>query len=351
MARRTAPSRPRPTGRSRAPWMRCCWYRPPRPWKAPRTGSIQCCGYACVLLQVQHRTVHVGLLTTDRFGQDAADPPGRPLAHILATRTIPHQARASAICGSPSWRCRRLRSMTANGPTATTLSSAAEAVALRYVALGDSYTIGTGVRPSERWPDQLCAALGDAAGLELVANLGVNGYTSADLIRHELPSARGAGAGVRIRPDRGQRCRPGNPDGEVRDERRRSSSTRSSSACLPTGSSPSRSPTIRSRPPAPSSAIRASAHAAIVAANAVMAEQSRAREIGWVDILDLSRRAASERSLVASDGLHPVEPSTPCGSSGSCRSWRAGSRADGAARRFARSPERRPGNEAPASPR
>ena len=61
-------------------------------------------------------------------------------------------------------------------------------MALRYVALGDSYTIGTGVRPPDRWPDQLCAALGDEPGLELVANLGVNGYTSADLIRHELPA-------------------------------------------------------------------------------------------------------------------------------------------------------------------
>ena len=61
-------------------------------------------------------------------------------------------------------------------------------MALRYVALGDSYTIGTGVRPPERWPDQLCATLDDEPGLELVANLGVNGYTSADLIRHELPA-------------------------------------------------------------------------------------------------------------------------------------------------------------------
>jgi lysophospholipase L1-like esterase len=61
-------------------------------------------------------------------------------------------------------------------------------VALRYVALGDSYTIGTGVRPPERWPDQLCVTLGDEPGLDLVANLGVNGYTSADLIRHELPA-------------------------------------------------------------------------------------------------------------------------------------------------------------------
>src|SRR4249919_1172451 len=61
-------------------------------------------------------------------------------------------------------------------------------MALRYVALGDSYTIGTGVRPPERWPDQLCVTLGGEPGLELVANLVVSGYTSADLIRHELPA-------------------------------------------------------------------------------------------------------------------------------------------------------------------
>ena len=59
----------------------------------------------------------------------------------------------------------------------------------RYVALGDSYTIGTATRdPAERWPDQLVARLG-AAGprLDLVANLGVNGFTSRDVIEVELP--------------------------------------------------------------------------------------------------------------------------------------------------------------------
>src|SRR5688572_18207889 len=50
---------------------------------------------------------------------------------------------------------------------------------LRYVALGDSYTIGTSVDPPDRFPDQLVVALGpDAPTLGLVANLGVNGYTS-----------------------------------------------------------------------------------------------------------------------------------------------------------------------------
>lgn len=58
---------------------------------------------------------------------------------------------------------------------------------LRYVALGDSYTIGTSVAPQERWPDQLVGALGVPTPLRLVANLAVNGFTSDDVIREELP--------------------------------------------------------------------------------------------------------------------------------------------------------------------
>ena len=62
--------------------------------------------------------------------------------------------------------------------------------AIRYVALGDSFTIGTSVSQNDRWPDQLVVALGDSRPLELVANLGVNGYTSADLIDDEMPELR-----------------------------------------------------------------------------------------------------------------------------------------------------------------
>ncbi len=58
---------------------------------------------------------------------------------------------------------------------------------VRYVALGDSYTIGTSVAESERWPNQLVERIGQ---LELVANPAVNGYTSGDLIDRELPLAR-----------------------------------------------------------------------------------------------------------------------------------------------------------------
>ncbi len=60
--------------------------------------------------------------------------------------------------------------------------------ALRYVALGDSYTIGTSVSSAESWPSQLEAR---EPRLRLVANLGVNGYTSRDLLNDELPALPG----------------------------------------------------------------------------------------------------------------------------------------------------------------
>jgi lysophospholipase L1-like esterase len=60
---------------------------------------------------------------------------------------------------------------------------------LRFLALGDSYTIGEGVAPAERWPDQLSAALrvsGTAiAAPEIVARTGwTTDELSAAMDRH-----------------------------------------------------------------------------------------------------------------------------------------------------------------------
>jgi len=54
---------------------------------------------------------------------------------------------------------------------------------VRYLALGDSYTIGTGASDESRsWPAIVAARL--PADL---TNPAVNGYTTEDLIRNELP--------------------------------------------------------------------------------------------------------------------------------------------------------------------
>jgi lysophospholipase L1-like esterase len=58
---------------------------------------------------------------------------------------------------------------------------------IRYVALGDSYTIGTNESESARWPNQLVGKLAGSVGLELAGNLAVNGYSSANVLDRELP--------------------------------------------------------------------------------------------------------------------------------------------------------------------
>lgn len=55
--------------------------------------------------------------------------------------------------------------------------------AKRYLALGDSYTIGTGASdPAKSWPWIIASRL----GAELI-NPAVNGFTTLDLIAYELP--------------------------------------------------------------------------------------------------------------------------------------------------------------------
>ena len=179
---------------------------------------------------------------------------------------------------------------------------------MRYVALGDSYTIGTGVRPAERWPDQLVAALGragsDSPGLDLVANLGVNGYTSADVIRDEMPAI------ADLRPDFVtlligvndvvQGVPPATYAANVRVIL---------DALLERLGAPGivtvATPDYTVTPAGPDYGDPHQQHDAIVAANDTMARLATERGIDYVDTFDLSLLAASDRTLIADDGLHP----------------------------------------------
>ena len=177
------------------------------------------------------------------------------------------------------------------------------AAGLRYVALGDSYTIGTSVSAAESWPSQLVARLGGR--MELVANLGVNGYSSADLIDTELPALDELGpefVTIQIGVNDAVRGVP------------RTVYTANVEHILdvlleqlpPNRILAVATPDYTLTPMGGSFGNPAQQSAAIAAFNAVLAEEAEARGIAFVpDIFEISRRVASDPSFVASDGLHP----------------------------------------------
>jgi lysophospholipase L1-like esterase len=172
---------------------------------------------------------------------------------------------------------------------------------VRYVALGDSYTIGTSEAEASRFPNQLVDRL---VALELVANLGVNGYSSAQLIDRELPQIE------TLRPDfvtvligvndvvRG-----------VSADAYRQNMIEIFDFLL--GRLPANRIVVVSTPDytrTPQGAAfgdPAQQRAAIAQFNEIQRELADERGIAFVDISGVADRADVEPDLVARDGLHP----------------------------------------------
>jgi lysophospholipase L1-like esterase len=172
---------------------------------------------------------------------------------------------------------------------------------VRYIALGDSYTIGTAVEPPDSFPARLVEAV---PRLELAANLGVNGYTTADLIRAELPVLAGLKPGFATLLIGVNDVVQGVP---------RATYEVNLHAILDAllASLPARRivavtiPDYTVTPAGADYGKPAARHAGIVANNATMTRLAGDRGIAVVDIFGLSLRAAHEPALVADDGLHP----------------------------------------------
>ena len=172
---------------------------------------------------------------------------------------------------------------------------------LRYVALGDSYTIGTSVGERERWPNQLVAL---EPRLELVANLAVNGFTSRDVIEVELPQLDelrpqfvtvliGVNDVVQGVPSETYRQ---NVARILADAVERVGANRVLVVTTPDYTvTPSGSD--YGDPVQQAAGIREN--------NAIITEVARALGIAVVDIHGISLEAATDPSLVAFDGLHP----------------------------------------------
>jgi acyl-CoA thioesterase-1 len=184
--------------------------------------------------------------------------------------------------------------------------SAARPGPTRFVALGDSYTIGTATRGSyERWPDQLVARLRKGPSpLALVGNLGVNGYTSRDLIDVELPQVAALEPGLVSVLIGVNDVVQGVPEATYRVNVARI--LEALVGLLPPGRVVAvTTPDYTVTPRGGDYGDPARQSAAIRRFNGALDELARGRGILVVDIHDLSLEAASDRSLVADDGLHP----------------------------------------------
>ena len=176
---------------------------------------------------------------------------------------------------------------------------------MRYVALGDSYTIGTSV---ERRGELAEPARRARPGAAARRQPGRERLHLGDLIADELPALAGLRAGLRHAADRRQRRRPGHARGALRAPTSRRSWTRSWPVCQ-RGPGRCASPRRTTRSPRRErhSGRRSSSGPGIERVNAVLcARPARRTASGFVpEIFEISQAAARDRSLVAGDGLHP----------------------------------------------
>ncbi len=178
----------------------------------------------------------------------------------------------------------------------------AEDPALRYVGLGDSYTIGTSVAEGDRWPNQLVERV-DA--LQLVGNPAVNGYTSADLINDELPQLDA------LRPEFVSVLIGVNDVVQGVADSQYAGNMAVILEELLTRLPPNRivciaTPDYTVTPSGAGFGDPAQQSDAIVRFNAILREACEHREVRFVpEIFEISQAALEDRSLVAEDGLHP----------------------------------------------
>lgn len=175
---------------------------------------------------------------------------------------------------------------------------------LRYVALGDSYTIGTSVVEDERWPNRLAAMLDGNVQLELVANLGVNGASSADLIRGQLPKLES------LRPEFATLLIGVNDVVRGVPLDRYQANVEQILDALVGQLPPDRvlvvsTPDYTLTPMGSAFGDPDKQRAAIAQANGIMQGEAAERAVAFVDISPVANRVASDPALVAGDGLHP----------------------------------------------
>ncbi len=176
----------------------------------------------------------------------------------------------------------------------------------RYLALGDSYTIGEGAAPADRWPVQLAARL-RAGGFDMHDPLIIarTGWTTADLLSEPaLKSVSGPfdlvslQIGVNDQYQSVPLARFQAQLNQLLAQARMFAGGRPERVIVVSIPDWSVTPFAEGRP-------LPRLRREIEAFNQAAASQAKALSAGFVNITPLSRQVGSDASLLAADGLHP----------------------------------------------
>src|SRR5437667_8878845 len=177
---------------------------------------------------------------------------------------------------------------------------------IRYVAIGDSYSIGEGASANESWPALLTRHV-NAQGLDvdLVANPSRTGWTTQQAINRELPIF------IESKPNFATLQIGVNDWVQGVDEnsfRRRFTVLADRMLEAP----PTKNrllivtiPDFGVTPTGPRYARGRNISNGIISFNKIIAEEATNRGLRLVDVFELSKKMGTDRSLVGTDGLHP----------------------------------------------
>ncbi len=184
------------------------------------------------------------------------------------------------------------------------VAGCADAGEVRYLALGDSFTIGTGSSAKEAFPARL-QLLASKRGVSVrLENVAVNGYSTQELIDDQLPAVKVFNpTHVTIAIGANDLVRGRGPDAY------RANLKAIFAALKKDGVTPARvwalpQPDWSKSPVAKGFGDPDQLHAQIVRYNAILAEEVRVFGGTWVELFPLMQTQAKQKML-APDGLHP----------------------------------------------